>query len=152
MTFHKFHSLQGFCFFPALSTFLRRWICRIIAGFRTFEKLSKPNFNQNIFCLIRYLLLRLRSSDKRKSGHAAERAKFFRGQCKQTMCFRRVGWNDEAVIFLEPRKVFRDWAIFESIHRGSFNLQVRFPSGCISFEAIERFLLIAMLKSLCLRH
>lgn len=54
----------------------------------------------------------------------------------------------EAVIFLEPKMAFCDWAMFESIDRGFINSQVRFPSEYISFEALERFLLKAMLKYL----
>lgn len=47
--------------------------------------------------------------------------------------------NDEGVYIRKLRRVSNDWVLFESIHRGSYNSPVRFPSTYISFEAIERF-------------
>ena len=63
--------------------------------------------------------------------------------------------NDEAIYIWKLRRVSFDWVLFENIQRGSFNAQVRFPSRYIFLEAIERFLVLAMPKSLCfhcLRH
>ena len=63
--------------------------------------------------------------------------------------------NDEGVYIRKLKRVSYDWVLFESIHRGSCNSPVRFPSRYISFEAIGRFFLKAMPKSLCyycLRH
>lgn len=124
-----------------------------------------PDYSKFFVCLrslanrlqiiIYVALLSFRSSDKWKSDHATERVKFFGGQCKQTMCFWRVGCKWRSRLYLEGRMVSCDWVLFENTHRGSCNAQLRFPSRYISFEAIERFLVETMLKSLCfhcLRH
>lgn len=53
--------------------------------------------------------------------------------------FGELDVNDEGVYIRKLRRVSYGWVLFESIHRGSCNSPVRFPSRYISFEAIERF-------------
>lgn len=121
-----------------------------------FEKLSKPNFNQNIPCLIRYLLLRLRSSDKWKSDHAAERVKFFRGQGKQTMCFRGVGWKWRSRYIFGAEKAFQRLGDIQKHSQGFFQFTGSIPKWVhcfwsrrkVSFDSYAQISLLSLFTSL----